>query len=344
MNNLSATLDNLLGGADLDEAEAATLLVELTQENLAPALAAALLAALRAKGETAAELRGFATAMRALARKPEIRIDGPWLDIVGTGGDGSGSLNLSTGASLLAAACGVPVVKHGNRSISSKSGSADMLEALGMRMPPDEHAAVECLAATGYTFLFAPYFHPAMKALGPVRRALGVRTVFNLLGPLTNPAAPPYLLLGAFSPAAARLMAEAMAGFEGLERGFVIHGAPGWDEATPVGPFLLCDVRGGEVIETTRDPAEWGIPRCTAEDLAGGDAAYNAARLRAVFSGREVGPHLDALLLGTALALELTGLAETPLAAVETASRALLDGRAEALLVAIGRHAAGSPA
>jgi anthranilate phosphoribosyltransferase len=219
-----------------------------------------------------------------------------------------------------------------------------MLEALGMRMPPDEHAAVECLAATGYTFLFAPYFHPAMKALGPVRRALGVRTVFNLLGPLTNPAAPPYLLLGAFSPAAARLMAEAMAGFEGLERGFVIHGAPGWDEATPVGPFLLCDVRGGEVIETTRDPAEWGIPRCTAEDLAGGDAAYNAARLRAVFSGREVGPHLDALLLGTALALELTGLAETPLAAVETASRALLDGRAEALLVAIGRHAAGSPA
>lgn len=344
MNNLSATLDSLLGGVDLDEAEAAALLVELTQENLAPALAAALLAALRAKGETAAELRGFATAMRALARKPEIRMDGPWLDIVGTGGDGSGSLNLSTGASLLAAACGVPVVKHGNRSISSKSGSADMLEALGMRMPPDEHAAVECLAATGYTFLFAPYFHPAMKALGPVRRALGVRTVFNLLGPLTNPAAPPYLLLGAFSPAAARLMAEAMAGFEGLKRGFVIHGAPGWDEATPVGPFLLYDVRGGDVIESTRDPAEWGIPRCAAEDLAGGDAAYNAARLRAVFSGREVGPHLDALLLGTALALELTGLAETPLMAVGMASRALLDGRAEALLVAIGSHAAGSPA
>jgi anthranilate phosphoribosyltransferase len=340
LSGLSATLDRLLGGASLDEAEAARLLVDLTREDLAPALAAALLAALRAKGETAAELRGFATAMRSLARKPEIRTDGPLLDIVGTGGDGSGSLNLSTGASLLTAACGVPIAKHGNRSISSRSGSADMLEALGMRLPPDEDAAVACLEATGYTFLFAPYFHPAMKALGPVRRAMGVRTVFNMLGPLTNPAAPPYLLLGAFSPAAARLMAEAMAGFEGLERGFVVHGAPGWDEATPVGPFLLFDVRRGEVVETTRDPAEWGLPRCQAEDLAGGDAAYNAARLRAVFAGREVGAHLDALLLGAALALELTGLAATPTAALGMARRALLDGRAEALLAALGKHSA----
>lgn len=344
MNELSAILDRLLGGADLDEAEAAALLVELTRADLDPALSAALLAALRAKGETAAELRGFATAMRRLARTPDIRADGPLLDIVGTGGDGSGSLNLSTGASLLAAACGIPVVKHGNRSISSRSGSADLLEALGMRLPPDEDAAVACLEATGYTFLFAPYFHPAMKALGPVRRALGVRTVFNLLGPLTNPAAPPYLLLGAFSPAAARLMAEAIAGFEGLARGFVVHGAPGWDEATPVGPFLLFDVCRGVVTETTRDPAEWDLPRCAAGELAGGDAAYNAGRLRDVFAGREVGPHLDALLLGTALALELTGQAATPSAAVGMARRALLDGRAEALLAALGRHAADAPA
>ena len=339
MRALAATLERLLSGAHLDESEAAALMVELTREDLEPALAAALLTALRAKGETAAEVRGFATAMRGLARKPQLAATGPLLDIVGTGGDGSGSLNLSTGASLLAAACGIPVVKHGNRSISSRSGSADMLEALGMRLPADEDAAVACLEATGYTFLFAPYFHPAMKALGPVRRAMGVRTVFNMLGPLTNPAAPPYLLLGAFSPEAARLMAGAMAGFAGLERGFVVHGAPGWDEATPVGPFLLLDVQGGEVVETTRDPAEWDLPRCAAEDLAGGDAAYNAARLRDVFAGRETGPHLDALLLGTALALELAGLAATPAAAIGMARGALLDGRAEALLAALAKHA-----
>lgn len=344
MNKLSATLETLLGGADLAEAEAAALLVELTREDIEPALAAALLAALRAKGETAAELRGFSTAMRGLARKPALRTDGPLLDIVGTGGDGSGSLNLSTGASLLAAACGIPIAKHGNRSVSSRSGSADMLEALGMRLPPDEDAVVACLEATGYTFLFAPYFHPAMKALGPVRRAMGVRTVFNMLGPLTNPAAPPYLLLGAFSPEAARLMAETIAGFADLERAFVVHGAPGWDEATPVGPFLLLDVRGGKVVEMTRDPAEWGLQRCAAEDLAGADAAYNAASLRAVFTGREVGPHLDALLLGAALALELTGLADTPAAAVAMAQRAVLDGRAAALLAALARHAPQEPA
>jgi anthranilate phosphoribosyltransferase len=344
MNPLSATLDKLLGGTSLDESEAAALLRELTREDLPPALAAALLAALRAKGETAEEVRGFATAMRGLARKPEIRASGPLLDIVGTGGDGSGSLNLSTGASLLAAACGIPIVKHGNRSISSRSGSADLLEALGMRLPENEAEAAERLAATGYTFLFAPYFHPAMKALAPVRRAMGVRTVFNLLGPLTNPAAPPFLLLGAFSPEAARLMAEAMTGFEGLERGFVVHGAPGWDEATPVGPFLLLDVRDGRVAETTRDPEEWGLPRCSPADLAGGDAAHNAGRLREVFAGREAGPHLDALLLGTALALELTGLASSPDAAVATAREALSDGRAEALIEAIGTHGAGASA
>jgi anthranilate phosphoribosyltransferase len=338
MKELNALLEKLLARTDLEEDEAGQLMVGLTREDLPPALAAALLIALRAKGETAAEVRGFARAMRGLARKPDVPPDAPTLDIVGTGGDGSGSLNLSTGASLLAAACGIPVVKHGNRSVSSRSGSADVLEALGMRLPADAAEAGACLAATGYTFLFAPHFHPAMKAVAPVRKAMGVRTVFNLLGPLTNPAAPPYLLLGAFSPAAARLMAEALAGFEGLERAFVVHGAPGWDEATPVGPFVLYEVRGEEVSETTRDPAEWGLARCTAEDLAGGDADVNAARLRAALEGEDTGPHLDALLLGTALALELTGRADSPETAVGMARAAVEDGRARAQLEALARH------
>jgi anthranilate phosphoribosyltransferase len=338
MKELTALLEKLLARVDLEEDEAGQLMVALTREDLPPALAAALLVALRAKGETAAEVRGFARAMRGLARKPAVPADAPTLDIVGTGGDGSGSLNISTGASLLAAACGIPVVKHGNRSVSSRSGSADVLEALGMRLPADAEEAGACLAATGYTFLFAPHFHPAMKAVAPVRKAMGVRTVFNLLGPLTNPAAPPYLLLGAFSPAAARLMAEALAGFEGLERAFVVHGSPGWDEATPVGPFLLYEVRGAEVSETTRDPAEWGLARCTAEDLAGGDATVNAARLRAALEGEDTGPHLDALLLGTALALELTGRADSPATAVGMARAAVEDGRARAQLEALARH------
>ena len=343
MSGTPATLEKLLQRGDLEESEAAALMVALTDETLPPALAAALLTALRAKGETAAELRGFATAMRQLARTPQIPGDRPLLDIVGTGGDGSGSLNLSTGASLLAAACGIPVVKHGNRSISSRSGSADVLESIGMRLPEDETAAVACLEATGYTFLFAPYFHPAMKALGPVRRAMGVRTVFNMLGPLTNPAAPPFLLLGAFSPAAARLMADAMAGFTGLRRGFVVHGAPGWDEATPVGPFLMLDVRDGAVSESHRDPAEWGLSRCSAEDLAGGDAEYNATRLRAALTGREEGAHRDALLLSAALALELTGLAADPVEAMTRARDALADGSGGALLAALAAQA-GAPA
>ena len=156
----------------------------LTAADLAPALAGALLAAVRAKGVDAAEVRGFAGAMRALARKPALPADLDAIDIVGTGGDFSGSLNLSTGAALLAAACGLPVVKHGNRSITSRSGSADLIEQLGLVLPLDEHAPAHCFAATGFTFLFAPYFHPAMKALAPMRAALGVRTVFNLLGPL----------------------------------------------------------------------------------------------------------------------------------------------------------------
>jgi len=198
MSSPRDTLDHLLAGRDLREAEAAALLRALTDAELAPAMAGALLAALRAKGVTAAEVRGFASAMRSLALKPNLSAGLDAIDIVGTGGDASGSLNLSTGAALLAAACGLPVVKHGNRSISSRSGSADLIEALGFKLPLDEAQAAQCFAATGFTFLFAPYFHPATRALAAVRSALGIRTVFNLLGPLTNPAAPRFLLVGAY--------------------------------------------------------------------------------------------------------------------------------------------------
>ena len=333
----SAMLDRLLDGNSLSEQEAHGLMVTLAEGDMAPALAGALLAGLRAKGETADEIRGFATAMRELAVHPVIPDGTPTVDTVGTGGDGSGSLNLSTGTGLLAAATGVRVVKHGNRSISSRSGSADMLECLGMPLPLHEKEAVACLEATGFTFLFAPAYHPAMKAVVPVRGALAVRTVFNMLGPLTNPAAPPFQLIGAWSQEAARLMAEALAGMP-IERAFVVHGAPGWDEATPVGEFVLYDVRAGAVEESIRTPEDYGLARCMPEDLAGGDAENNARELQRVFSGEDKGAHRDALLMGTSLVLEVQGSARDAKEGVEIAAAAVDSGDAEKLLERLRKH------
>lgn len=328
---VTATLEQLLAGQDLGEAQAAALMHVLADEQTPPAVAAALLVALRIKGETAAELRGLATTMRALARRFDPGAAVATADVVGTGGDASGSLNLSTGAALVAAAAGVPIVKHGNRSVSSKSGSADVLEALGIHLPATPATAQAQFDATQFSFLFAPNFHPAMKAIAPVRRALGIRTVFNLLGPLTNPAAPPFGLIGACDLPTARLLADALAGMP-IQRAFVVHGEPGWDEATPVGPFVVFDVRPGVVRRVRRDPAHYGIPRCTAADLAGGDAAANARAIEAVLLGKDQGPHRDALLLGAGLVLDLVGRARGLRRGIEMAQRALDSGEGARLL------------
>ena len=333
---LRPTLERLLGGQSLAEPEACELLLALTDSALAPAFAGALLAALRAKGVTADELRGFARGMRSLARRPRLPDVGPTVDVVGTGGDASHTFNLSTGAALLAVAAGARVTKHGNRSVSSRSGSADLLEALGLAIPLDEVAAGECLAATGFTFLFAPHYHPAMKAVAPVRAALGIRTVFNLLGPLTNPAEPPYHVIGAFSREAARLIADALAG-TAIERAFVLHGEPGWDEPTPAGPFLLYDVRPGRVSESVRSAEDYGLPACRPEELKGGDAAHNAACLAAVFDGSDRGPHRDALVMGTALALEVTGAATDARDGARLAAAAIDSGAARAVVASLAK-------
>src|ERR1700690_2342564 len=258
MQTPRSTLEHLLAGRDLTEVQAAELLGQLTSPDVSPAMAGALLVAMRCKGVTAAEVRGFAGAMRTLARKPALPTALDAIDIVGTGGDASGSLNLSTGAALLTAACGLPVVKHGNRSISSRSGSADLIEQLGFILPMEEEHAARCFEATGFTFLFAPYYHPAMKAVARIRAALGIRTVFNLLGPLTNPAAPRFRLIGAYDAPTAELMAGTLAGMD-IERAWVVHGAAGWDEATPIGPFLAFDVTRNEVRRCEIDPREFGL-------------------------------------------------------------------------------------
>jgi len=345
MQNLRHTLEHLLARRDLSEAKAGDLMVALTDAQLAPALSGALLAALRAKGETAAEVRGFARAMRTLARRPNLSAAQDAIDIVGTGGDASLSLNLSTGAALLTAACGLAVVKHGNRSISSRSGSADLLEALGLPMPLNESQVELCLVETGFTFLFAPYFHPAMKNLSSVRAALGIRTVFNLLGPLTNPAAPRFHLIGAFSAAAAELMANTLAGME-VARAWIVHGAAGWDEATPIGPFLAFDVTRDRVTRHEVDPRDLGLARCTPEDLAGGDAAVNLAALRDVFAGRDQGAHRDALVLQSGLALFVAGRAAGIAEGIGHARFVLDSGQADEWLrklSQVARQLSGAP-
>jgi len=335
---LSATLDRLLDGQNLTEREAGELLLALTAPDLPPAMAGALLAALQAKQVSAAELRGFALGMRAAARRPQLPAGLPAVDIVGTGGDRSGSLNLSTGAALLSAACGVPVVKHGNRAMSSRAGSADVLEALGLKLPLDESQAGACLAATGFTFLYAPYYHPAMKSVAPVRAALGVRTVFNILGPLSNPAAPPFQVVGAYNLATAELMAQALSGMP-IGRALVIHGAEGWDEPTPIGPFELFDVRADGVRREQRSPADYGLASCSPEELAGGDAQHNAQALRQTLCGHARGAHRDALLLGAALALEASGVEPAPRLGLARAAQAIDSGAAGQLLDKLARFA-----
>ncbi len=333
-------LDTLLSGRDLGERTSHELLVALTDEALPAALAAELLTALRDKGVRAAELRGFASGMRSLARRPAFPAGLPLVDVVGTGGDHSHSYNLSTGAALLAAACGAPVAKHGNRSVSSRSGSADVLEAIGLKLPLDEDAAARCLAASGFTFLFAPHYHPAMKSIAAVRATLGGRTVFNLLGPLTNPAQPPFAVIGAYSEDAARLMAVTLSGMP-IERAFVVHGATGWDEPTPAAPFLLLDVKAGSITQGRREAADFGLPACDEQALRGADAAHNAAQLVAVLRGEAAGAHRDALVMGAALALEVTGRASDPRQAARAAAAAIDDGRAARLLAQLAAFGGG---
>ena len=332
-------LDSLLERRDLSEDAAFDLLISLTDPGMSPTMAGALLAALRIKGATANEVRGFARAMRSLARRPRLDDRLVVADVVGTGGDGSQSLNLSTGTALLAAAAGIRVAKHGNRSVSSRSGSADVLEALGFQLPLDEVAAVACLERTGFTFLFAPHFHPAMKAIAPVRAALGVRTIFNLLGPLANPAQVPYAVIGAWSLEVAELMAETLAGMA-VARVFVVHGDSGWDEPTPATAFTLYDVRPGSVLRSKRSAADFGLAACGEEELVGGDAAFNARRLGDVLRGREGGGHRDALVMGAALVAEVTGAAGDGIEGARLAAAAIDDGRAARLLDGIAEPAA----
>jgi len=324
-------LHRAAAGEHLDASQAEQAMAVILGGGASTAQIAAFLVALRMKGETAGELLGFARAMRAVASRVVLEEGGgPLLDTCGTGGDGHGTFNISTVAAFIVAGAGVRVAKHGNRSISSGCGSADVLERLGVRIALDADHVARAIREVGIGFMFAPAFHPAMRHAQPARLELKMRMVFNLLGPLTNPAGASVQIVGAPSPRAAELMAEALAAL-GLERGFVVHGSDGLDEITTTGPTLVFEIRGGEVAQRTVSPEDFGVPRAALEDLKGGDATANSEIARAVLAGA-AGPKRDVALVNAAAALVAAGRAPDFVSGMRLAAEAIDSGAALAKL------------
>jgi anthranilate phosphoribosyltransferase len=322
---IQASLNRVLDGHDLSRAEACEAMSAIMRGEVTPAQIAGFLVALRAKGETADEIAGCADAMRAhvLAVRPQ-RDD--LVDTAGTGGDGARTLNISTAAALVAAAAGAGVAKHGNRAVSSASGSADVLEALGFELEQPPERIARSIDELGFGFLFAPAHHPAMRHAAAVRTELATRTVFNVLGPLTNPAGARAQIVGVYSPELVRTIAEVLAQL-GARRAFVVHGAGGIDELSPCGPNRLCEVVDGGVRERTIDPEELGVARCAPVELRGGSPEENAQAIRDVFAGAP-GARRDAILLNAAGAIAAAGHAEDLREGLELARAAVDTGAA----------------
>jgi anthranilate phosphoribosyltransferase len=344
----------------LDRTEAREVMSEVLGGKCGDAQIAALLIALRMKGETVEEIVGFAEAIRAAAAPLPIRaadalavsgtgrdalaeeslvesslVDSSLIDTSGTGGDASGTFNISTATALVTAGAGVRVAKHGNRSISSKCGSADVVEALGINIQLSPERAAKCLRDVGICFLYAPNLHPAMKQVQTVRRELRMRTMFNLLGPLTNPARASGQVVGVYSLDLVEKLAEALS-MLGLHRALVVHGLDGLDEITITGPTRVAEAREGSVRSYEVEPEEFGMARATLQDIAGGDATENAAIIRAVLGG-EKSPRRDVVLLNAAAALVAAGRADRVGDAIPIAARSIDSGAAAGKLEALAR-------
>lgn len=323
-------LSVLAEGRDLGREEARAVLTEIMQGEATAAQIGAFLMGMRMKGETADELAGAAEAMRAAAT-PVRTTRAPLLDTCGTGGDGAGSYNVSTAVALVAAAAGANVAKHGNRSVSSQSGSADVLERLGLRLDLDAAAMGRCLDEVGIAFLFAPVLHGAMKhAIGP-RREMRLRTLFNLLGPLTNPAGARRQLLGVYARDRARQVAEVLA-MLGSEHAWVVHGLEGLDEISVLGPTTVFEVREGAVREFLLEPAGLGIPEVDPAELRGGSPEENARWMRRLLDGEEVGGSRHMVTINAAAALLVAGCVPDLAAGRERAEETLRSGAGAALL------------
>ncbi|MCC7556645.1 MAG: anthranilate phosphoribosyltransferase [Methanoculleus marisnigri] len=312
-------------GTDLTPAEAGGVMAEIMHGAATPAQIGGFLTALRMKGETVAEIAAFARAMRSAAVPVSLPAPEARVDTCGTGGDGAGTFNISTAAAFVAAGAGVPVVKHGNRGVSSRCGSADVLEALGVTVAIPPERVADVLAAAGIAFLFAPAYHPAMQYARTARQEIGIRTVFNLLGPLTNPAGAGSHLLGVYDPRLTLPVARVL-GDLGAERAMVVHGA-GLDEIATAGPTTVAELRNGEVMTYTLDCTEFGIPRSSVAALRGGGPEENAATLLAVLSGDD-GPARDIVLLNAGAAIYLGGKAGDITAGIARAEASIDSGAA----------------
>jgi len=322
-------LSRLLEGDDLTREESREVMDGIMSGEATPAQIGGFLVALRLKGETPAEIAGAAEAMRAhvIPVQPK-RSD--LVDTAGTGGDGGKTFNISTAAALVAAAAGAGVAKHGNRSVSSRAGSADVLESLGFELDLTPERIADSIDELGFGFMFAPTHHPAMKHAAPVRRELAARTVFNVLGPLTNPAGARAQVVGVYSPTLVPVIADVLAQL-GARRAFVVHGAGGIDELSPAGSNLVCEVFEGNVTQREIDPLDLGIARCDPTELRGGDADENAVKIREVFAGGN-GGRRSAILLNAAGAIAAGGHAADLREGLEIARESLDSGAAAARL------------
>jgi anthranilate phosphoribosyltransferase len=336
---IQQALQRVLDGHDLARGETREVMNEIMRGEATQAQIGGFLIALRGKGETPDEIAGCAEAMREHVTPVRPRRE-DLVDTAGTGGDGARTINISTAAALVAAAAGAAVAKHGNRAVSSASGSADVLESLGFTLEQDPERIAQSIDELGFGFLFAPTHHPAMRHAAPVRRELATRTVFNVLGPLTNPAGARAQIVGVYSPQLVRTIAEVLARL-GSRRAFVVHGAGGIDELSPVGRNLVCEVVEGTVRERELDPeSELGIPRCSVAELRGGTPDENAAAIREVFAGAD-GGRRSAILLNAAGAIAAAGHAADLREGLELARAAIDSGAAAArldVLVAFSRE------
>jgi len=347
-------------GQSLDRAESREVMSEVLAGKCTDAQIAALLLALRMKGETVEEIVGFAEAIRAAASPLPIRgtdalavtgtgrdalaeellDDASLVDTSGTGGDASGTFNISTATALVTAGAGVRVAKHGNRSISSKCGSADVVEALGVNIQLSPERAAQCLREVRICFLYAPNLHPAMKQVQSVRRELRMRTMFNLLGPLTNPARASGQVVGVYSLDLVEKLAEALS-MLGVRRALVVHGLDGLDEITITGPTRVAEARDGTLRSYEVEPEEFGMTRATLADLAGGDATENAAIIRAILNGQK-SPRRDVVILNAAAALVAAGRADHVGEAIPLAAQSIDSGAAAAKLEALAKFTSAS--
>ena len=321
---LKPVLARVVAGEALDFGEAQSAFAIIMSGQATPAQIAAFLVALRMRGETVDEISAAASVIRGHC----LAVQAPpgAMDVVGTGGDGSGTLNISTATAIVVAGCGVPVAKHGNRALSSKSGAADVLTALGVNLDAEVPVIERCIEEAGIGFMLAPRHHASFRHVGPVRVEMGIRTVFNILGPLCNPAGVKRYLLGVFAPQWVRPLAEVLARL-GCEKAWVVHGADGLDELSTTGANLVCEVSGGEVRNLDVHPGDAGLPEAALADLKGGDGEYNAGRLLALLKGQK-DAYRDVVLLNAAAALLAAGRAGDLMEGVALAAEAIDGGRA----------------